>query len=398
MRILRIFYDWPGKWDGLAPAGYEITKEQLNQGHKVTLMCGYWRTTPPEKLPNLNIISIFREPFTGLIFLTSSVVLFFKYFSWRNKYKVDVIHSHGHFAIWVYLYRKLVKKLPYLGNFEFEPVFVTQFHNTFQGRWESLKKEGKIITFISEKLFYPLGVMSDKWAIEVSNACLFVSQNLLDEAIKYYNADPAKCFVIENGVNTELFKRVSELERSKTRADLGFDTFDKVVINYGKMVPRKNITNIIKAIKLLPVNYRLILIGDGPKNYNTEITNLIGDLGLSRRVKIYGYSTYNQVVVPLQAADVFVLPSFSEGIARAALEALHLGVPCVLRDVDGNRELIRPRHNGALFTRNEDLPDAVRAAAAIAVTPNGRSRESLLPDAFRQKSAVDKYLHLVESR
>jgi hypothetical protein len=41
---------------------------------------------------------------------------------------------------------------------------------------------------------------------------------------------------------------------------------------------------------------------------------------------------------------------------------------------------------------------AVRAAAAIAVTPNGRSRESLLPDAFRQKSAVDKYLHLVESR
>ena len=334
MRILRIFYDWPGKWDGLAPAGYEITKEQLNQGHKVTLMCGFWGTTPPEKLPNLNIISIFREPFTGLIFLTSSVVLFFKYFSWRNKYKVDVIHSHGHFAIWVYLYRKLVKKLPYLGNFEFEPIFVTQFHNTFQGRWESLKKEGKIITFISEKLFYPLGVMSDKWAIEVSNACLFVSQNLLDEAIKYYNADPAKCFVIENGVNTELFKRVSELERSKTRADLGFDTFDKVVINYGKMVPRKNITNIIKAIKLLPVNYRLILIGDGPKNYNTEITNLIGDLGLSRRVKIYGYSTYSQVAVPLQAADVFVLPSDFEGLPKVILESLATEVPVIYSGFD----------------------------------------------------------------
>jgi hypothetical protein len=118
MRILRIFYDWPGKWDGLAPAGYEITKEQLNQGHKVTLMCGFWRGTPPENLPNLNIISTFREPLTGLIFLTSSVILFFKYFFWRNKYKVDVIHSHGHFAIWIYLYRKLVRNLPFLGRYE----------------------------------------------------------------------------------------------------------------------------------------------------------------------------------------------------------------------------------------------------------------------------------------
>lgn len=334
MRILRIFYDWPGKWDGLAPAGYEITKEQLNQGHKVTLMCGFWRGTPPENLPNLNIISTFREPLTGLIFLTSSVILFFKYFAWRNKYKVDVIHSHGHFAIWIYYYRKIVKKLPFLGNYEFDTVFITQFHNTFQGRWESLKKEGKEITFISEKLFYPLGVNNDKWALESSTACLFVSQNLLDEAVKYYNADPSKCFVIENGVNTEQFRAVSKQERAKTRDDLGFDEFDKVVINYGKMVPRKNITSLVQAMKLLPINYKLILIGDGPKNYNTQIINLIGDLGLSRRIKLYGYTTYNQVVVPLQASDIFVLPSDFEGLPKVILEALSTEVPVIYSGFD----------------------------------------------------------------
>ena len=162
----------------------------------------------------------------------------------------------------------------------------------------------------------------------------------------------------------------------------------------GNLVRRKQPDLAVQAIGALGPRARLDVIGDGP--LRGELEQLVRRADLDKQIVFHGY-----LADPLPwvaKADVFVLPSFSEGIARAALEALHLGVPCVLRDVDGNRELIRPRHNGALFTRNEDLPDAVRAAAAIAVTPNSRSRESLLPDAFRQKSAVDKYLHLVESR
>lgn len=162
----------------------------------------------------------------------------------------------------------------------------------------------------------------------------------------------------------------------------------------GSLSRRKQPDLAVQALGVLGPHARLDIIGDGP--LRGELEQLVRRLGLGKQIVFHGY-----LADPLPwvaKADVFVLPSFSEGIARAALEALHLGVPCVLRDVDGNQELIRPRHNGALFTRNEDLPDAVRAAAAIAVTPNGRSRESLLPEAFRQKSAVDKYLHLVESR
>ena len=162
----------------------------------------------------------------------------------------------------------------------------------------------------------------------------------------------------------------------------------------GNLSRRKQPDLAVQALGVLGPHTRLDVIGDGP--LRGELEHLVRRLGLGEQIVFHRY-----LADPLPwvaKADVFVLPSFSEGIARAALEALHLGVPCVLRDVDGNRELIRPRHNGALFTRNEDLPEAVRAAAAIAVKPTGRSRESLLPDAFRQKSAVDKYLHMVESR
>jgi len=329
MRILRIFYDWPGRWDGLAPAGYELTAEQVKLGHKLTVMCGYWRATPPEKLDDVNIISTYREPFHGSLFFTSSIVLFLKYFFWRNKYKVDVIHSHGHFGIWIYLYRKVLKSFPLLKDYEFKPVFVSHFHNTFKGRWESLIAEKKPINKISEKIFYPLGVLSDKWALEVSDVCLFVSENLLEEAVKYYGADRNKCQVVESGVNTDLFKRVSQIERQKTRHDLGYDEFDKVVINYGKLVARKNIVSLVQAIALLPINYKLILIGDGPKDYQADIMNAIADNNLARRIKTFGYAEYRQLPLPLQAADIFVLPSDFEGLPKAILEALSTEIPVV---------------------------------------------------------------------
>jgi glycosyltransferase involved in cell wall biosynthesis len=329
MRILRIFYDWPGNWSGLGPAGYEITREQLNSNHKITLFCGYWNNNPPQQLPNLNIISILREPLEGTIYFTSSVILFFKYFFWRNKYKVDIVHSHGHFAIWIYLYRKLVKNIPYL-NFEYNPLFVTHFHNTFAGRWDSLKSEGKKIKWFSEKVAWPLGIKSDKWALEVSDLCIFVSQNLLEEAVKFYGADRNKCIVIENGVNTQLFKSVNSIERDRTRKELGYDVFDKVIINHGNMVARKNITNLVESLRFLPINYKILLVGSGSKEYMNQIDKVIIDNLLGSRIKKVPYTPYPDLPILLQASDIFVLPSDFEGLPKVVLEALSSEVPTLV--------------------------------------------------------------------
>lgn len=329
MRILRLFYDWPGAWNGLAPSGYEITREQLNQGHKITLMCGKWPKNPPKEINNLSIITVLREPFEGFIYFTSSVSVFFKYYFWRNKYKVDVIHSHGHFGIWVYLYRKIIKKLPF-SSFEFEPLFVTHFHNTFAGRWDSLKSEGKKIKWFSEKVAWPLGIKSDMWALESSDLCVFVSQNLLDEAIKFYGADVNKCVVLENGVNCDLYRKVTTIEKDKTRHELGYDLLDYVVINYGNMVARKNITNLVEAVTHLPPNFKLLLIGSGPKDYMDQIDKVIIDNLLASRVKKVPYIPYPELPIPIQASDLFVLPSDFEGLPKVVLECLSCEIPTLV--------------------------------------------------------------------
>jgi glycosyltransferase involved in cell wall biosynthesis len=363
MRILRIFYDWPGNWNGLAPAGYEITREQLNAGHKVTVMCGFWNSNPPKELPNLNIISILREPFEGAIYFTSSVLLFFKYFFWRNKYKVDIIHSHGHFAIWIYYYRLLVKKLPYL-NFEHSPLFVTHFHNTFAGRWDSLKTEGKKIKWFSEKIAWPMGIKSDKWAIEASDLCIFVSQNLLEEAVKFYGADRNKCFVLENGVNTQIFKSVNSIERDKTRKELGYDVFDKIIINHGNMVARKNITALVESLRFLPINYKILLIGSGPKEYMDQIDKVIIDNLLGSRIKKVSYTPYPELPILLQASDIFVLPSDFEGLPKVVLESLATEVPCLVSGFKFTEPV-----SGVTFLENKTPEEIAKNIKIIGTNP-----------------------------
>lgn len=136
----------------------------------------------------------------------------------------------------------------------------------------------------------------------------------------------------------------------------------------------------------------LDVIGAGP--LMQELVAEVRDLGLEDVVKFYGHLIDPYPLVA--KADVFVLPSLSEGISRAALEALHLGVPCVLRKVDGNAELIQDGVNGILFDTDNALAEAMRLAATLSRRDND-NRSSLLPSGFRQREAACCFLKLVDS-
>lgn len=137
----------------------------------------------------------------------------------------------------------------------------------------------------------------------------------------------------------------------------------------------------------------LDLIGSGPMKDQVEAQ--IQALDLSAYVKVHGFVA--EPLAQLATADVLVVPSVAEGIARASLEALYLGVPCVLRNVDGNAELITPGCNGELFDHDSGLTAAMRAAARHSRSI-GLVRRNLLPEAFRQQVAARSYLSLVEER
>ena len=166
-------------------------------------------------------------------------------------------------------------------------------------------------------------------------------------------------------------------------------------VTVGSLTERKQPHLIIRTVaELRSQNHEVQahFLGDGPLRpyLEKELTRL----GMANHVHIHGYKTEPFDVI--QMADAMVLPSLSEGLSRSALEALYLGVPCVLRDVDGNRELIEPGKNGALFNQDSELPQVMLQTARWS-RESGSQGKNLLPPHYRQARAAADYLNLLEN-
>jgi glycosyltransferase involved in cell wall biosynthesis len=215
-----------------------------------------------------------------------------------------------------------------------------------------------------------------RWYDEVAA----MTQTMADQVRRFAGRRPA---VIGNFVDEAV------LEPHRTQAAAGPLRFAFV----GSLSTRKQPGLILDALGELHrrgVDASVDIIGGGPLREQVEAQ--AQRLGLNGALRFHGF--LKDPYPCLAGADAMVLPSLSEGVSRAALEALHLGVPCVLRDADGNSELIRDGENGALFTGNEALAEAMLRAARV--SRDQAARNSLLPPAFRQEQAAHQYLTLLE--
>jgi glycosyltransferase involved in cell wall biosynthesis len=161
----------------------------------------------------------------------------------------------------------------------------------------------------------------------------------------------------------------------------------------GSLSRRKRPDLVVRAaadLKARGVQARIDLLGSGA--LSGWLQRLVDEVSVKEMVYVAGH-----VVEPyttLASADCLVLPSHAEGVSRAILEALYLGVPCVARHVDGIAELITQGSNGVLFDNDGDLADAMLRAATLA--RQRATRRNLLPAGFAQKRAAMQYLELVE--
>ncbi|MFZ5424754.1 MAG: glycosyltransferase family 4 protein [Patescibacteria group bacterium] len=327
MKILRIIYEWPPPWDGLTAHPYELTVSQSKLGHEIEIICGRWpRAGDIEQVKNVKLHPLIREPLNGLLLITVAPLVLFKYLSVSRRFKPDVVHIHGHFGLYVYLYRTFLGKF-YKKSLELSVPIVSHFHNTVAGRWEASRENNIELKPLTKLVHWPLAKVSDSLAVKHASACVFVSEATKQEAIKHYNASPEKCFVVETGVNPILFSRVSQEEKEKTRKDLGLDNYDKVILNNGAMVERKNIHLLVEALKHLPIEYKLLLVGPGDPDYMYKLDTLIADNQLNHRVVKVGYTPYPNVPIAFQAADIFVLPSGWEGLPKVVMQSLACAVP-----------------------------------------------------------------------
>lgn len=182
------------------------------------------------------------------------------------------------------------------------------------------------------------------------SAAFAVSEQLKHELDIYLKLPPQRIEVIYNGVEV---RSVSNTERQSARDLFRAAASDFVVGSVGRLVAVKNYKLLLHAVRgmLTRRNVLLVLIGDGPERAALEAE--AAHLGISHRMRWLGH---REDAARLYAGmDVFVLPSYSEGLSNTLLEAMSASLAVVASDVGGNREIVRDGRDGLLFKSNDEF-------------------------------------------
>jgi sugar transferase (PEP-CTERM/EpsH1 system associated) len=154
--------------------------------------------------------------------------------------------------------------------------------------------------------------------------------------------------VIYNGVDTEKFSPRSGAGL-RMRKQLGIPEASVVIGSVGRLVPIKDYSTLLDAAEILLRQRRdvhVLLVGDGPERTGLQ-DRVARSAILTGRVTFAGAS--DNVPDLLNALDVFVLPSISEGMSNTILEAMASGLAMVVTRAGGNSELVEDGRSGLLF-------------------------------------------------
>jgi glycosyltransferase involved in cell wall biosynthesis len=161
---------------------------------------------------------------------------------------------------------------------------------------------------------------------------------------------------------------VAPAERKELRSQLGIGTDEAVVLTIGRFSKEKGHADLLRALQQLRSidrKWKLVLVGTGPER--DALTRLARSLGLSERVIFAG--SHADVRPFYATADVFALPSLSEGSSNVLLEAMAAKIPIAATKAGGNPEIILHNETGLLVP----IGDSQALASAIAqllVEPN----------------------------
>ena len=230
----------------------------------------------------------------------------------------------------------------------------------------------------------------------VATSVIAVSSEMCD-TVGY--AGNAKIHCIHNGIDLDRVRA-----RGKQRAlrkDFGFLGNDTVIGVVGRMTPIKGHQTFLKSAARLVQqesdNVRFLIVGEGP--LEGSLKELAISLGLGEKVIFAGRR--NDVCDVIEAIDIFVLPSYHEGIPMVLLEAMALNRAVIASRVGGIPEVVDHQVNGLLVSagKENELAEACRLLIhdkSLAARLGGAARLKV-ETCFSSKAMCRKVTSLYES-
>lgn len=210
-----------------------------------------------------------------------------------------------------------------------------------------------------------------RWSLGRTAGVAMVGRQVYRRFVDGGYVDASRATTVLNGVAVERFA-ASPVRQAAARAALGLDPGAMVIGCVGRLVEIKNhrlLIDALPALRALEPSLQVALLGGGP--LLDDLRRQAAALGVADRVRFCGERS--DVASLLPAFDIFVLPSLSEGLSIALLEAGACALPIVASAVGGNVEIIEDRKTGLLFPAG-DRRALFDALGQLIAEPELRSR------------------------
>jgi glycosyltransferase involved in cell wall biosynthesis len=331
----------------------ELSMQLARKGYNIDIYTRRDNTTTPEIVewkPGVRVIHVNAGPpefipKEQLLQYMQEFTFHMLYFMSRSELWYDLIHAHFFMSALVASNIKKAVGIPY----------VVTFHAL--GLVRRLHQK-------SADGFPPERTEIEKHIVEDANLLVAECPQDMEDLMVHYGADPNRIAIVPCGFNPKEFHPVN---KEAARDFLRISQRDKVILQLGRMVPRKGVDNVIQAMEFACSSVdrlKLLVVGGESDSPDPAATPEIGrlqqiarDCNICDQVIFTGRKSRSILKYYYAAADVFISTPWYEPFGITPLEAMACGTPVIGSHVGGIKYSVVDRHTGFLVPPHE--PDAL---------------------------------------
>ncbi|WP_186667720.1 glycosyltransferase family 4 protein [Sporosarcina sp. BP05] len=211
-------------------------------------------------------------------------------------------------------------------------------------------------------VFYPIERLLSRY----TDVLITINKEDYNIAIKKFNTKKVE-YIPGVGLNT---KKINELivDKSMKRKEMGIPNDAIILLSVGELNKNKNHETVIKALaKIERSNIYYIICGRGPLEQHLQ--DLIVKLNVDKNVQLLGFRT--DILEICKAVDIFIFPSYREGLPVSIMEAMACELPVICSDIRGNTDLVA-NGKGGYTVKSGNIDEYVSCITILIDDPQER--------------------------
>lgn len=340
MKIAQVGPEYYPTIGGVGQVMKELAERQVKEGHEVHVYVPDWdkykRIKKKEEIINGVYIHRCKYWFKAANFMTFWPSLFWK----LSKEKFDVIHSHlfahPHFVISGLVAE--MKRTPHI--------------HTTHCPWSDAPRSlvGRLGILASYNIF-------SRFVLKLTSKIIAITP-WENNFIQKYGGEKKKIINLPNGMSNEFFVKVKSNDFKKK---FGIGDKEKIVLFFGRLNFTKGPDKFVEIAKeVLKKRKDVFFVIRGPDEGMKKIVK--NKIGNEERILLLNETRDRKEIIKMyQAADIFVMPSYREGLPLTLFEAMASGLPIVAAPVNGIPFEVQDSKNGVLieYGNNEKFAEKI---------------------------------------